>query len=331
MMEVVKVKDLRKTFHSKLKEEGMKGSIKSIFRPEYREVEALQGIDLNVAKGEVLAFIGPNGAGKSTTIKILTGILHPTDGTVEVLGFTPWKNRKKLAFKIGTVFGQKSQLWYHLPPMDSFRLLADIYEMEVSDYRKRLSYLVDVFEIEDLLKTPIRKLSLGQRIRCEIAGALIHSPEIVFLDEPTIGLDVVVKHKIRDLIKRQNQEEKTTIFLTSHDAGDIDKLCKRAIIVNKGTIVLNEPVKHLKYNYMSQKVIDVKLVEPGTVEIPGVKVVKSKEFALKLELDTSKNRIEDVIRQLLEQVRVEDITISDPPLEEIISLIYQDRIEVVNE
>lgn len=330
-MEVVTVQNLRKTFRSKLKEEGMRGSLKSIFRPEFQEVEALQGIDLQVEKGEILAFIGPNGAGKSTTIKILTGILHPSHGTTKVLGLTPWKDRRQLAFKIGTVFGQKSQLWYHLPPLDSFRLLADIYELDESDYRKRLSYLVEVFEIENLLKTPIRKLSLGQRIRCEIAGALIHSPEIVFLDEPTIGLDVVVKHKIRDLIKRQNEEEQTTVLLTSHDAGDIDKLCKRAIIVNKGRIVLNEPMKHLKYNYMSRKVIDVKLGEQRTVNLPGVKVVKEKDFALKLEVDTSQSRIEDVIRGLLEQVTVEDLTISDPPLEEIISLIYQDRIKVVTE
>ncbi len=327
-MEVVKVKGLRKRFRSKLKEEGFKGSMKSIFQPEYQEVEALKGIDLSVEKGEVLAFIGPNGAGKSTTIKILTGILHPTAGQAEVLGYVPWKERKKLAYKIGTVFGQKSQLWYHLPPTDSFRLLADIYEMEESEYKKRFYYLVEVFEIEDLLKTPIRKLSLGQRIRCEIAGALLHSPEIVFLDEPTIGLDVVVKHKIRDLIKRQNEEEKTTFFLTSHDAGDIEKLCKRAIIVNKGTIVLNEQVKNLKYNYMNRKMVDVKLAEKGSVSVTGVRTVKERDFALKLEVDTSKIGIEEVIRTLLEQVTVEDITISDPPLEEIISLIYQDRIEV---
>lgn len=327
-MEAVSVRGLRKTFRSKLKEEGLKGSIKSILHPEFQEVEALQGIDLSVERGEVLAFIGPNGAGKSTTIKILTGILHPTAGQAQVLGYVPWEERRKLAYKIGTVFGQKSQLWYHLPPMDSFRLLADIYEMEESAYRKRVAYLVEVFEIEELLKTPIRKLSLGQRIRCEIAGALLHSPEIVFLDEPTIGLDVVVKHKIRELIKRQNIEEQTTFFLTSHDAGDIEKLCKRAIIVNKGTIVLNEQVKNLKYNYMSKKLIDVRLTEMGHVDVPGVKVLKSKDFALKLEVDTSRSRIEDVMKELLAQVRVEDMTISDPPLEEIIALIYQDRIEV---
>lgn len=327
-MQVVNVQDLRKTFRSKLKEEGLKGSWKSILHPEYQEIEALQGINLSVEKGEVLAFIGPNGAGKSTTIKILTGILHPSSGQAEVLGLNPWKERKKLAFRIGTVFGQKSQLWYHLPPLDSFRLLADIYEMEEAAYRKRVGYLVEVFEIEELLKTPIRKLSLGQRIRCEIAGALLHSPEIVFLDEPTIGLDVVVKHKIRELIKRQNEEEKTTVFLTSHDAGDIEKLCKRAIIVNNGTIVLNESVKHLKYNYMQRKIVDVRLSESKSVDIPGVEMLKNKDFALKFEVDTGRWRIEDIIRQLLEQVGVEDITISDPPLEEIISLIYQDQIGV---
>lgn len=257
-----------------------------------------------------------------------TGILHPTSGQVEVLGLTPWKDRKKLAFKIGTVFGQKSQLWYHLPPLDSFRLIVDIYELEESEYRKRINYLIEVFEIKELLKTPIRKLSLGQRIRCEIAGALIHSPEIVFLDEPTIGLDVVVKHKIRDLIKRHNEEEKTTVFLTSHDAGDIDKLCNRAIIINKGMIVLKESVKHLKYNYLNRKIMNVKLAERGSFEMKGVNILKNKDFAIKLEVDTSISKIDDVIRELLKKLKVEDITISNPPLEEIISLIYQDRIEV---
>ncbi|WP_243136943.1 ABC transporter ATP-binding protein [Alkaliphilus serpentinus] len=296
-----------------------------MFSPKYKELQAVNNLSFEVKKGEVLAFIGPNGAGKSTTIKILTGILYPTSGEINVLGLNPSKNRKKLSYKIGTVFGQKSQLWFHLPPLDSFNLLGRIYEMEGPQIKKRISELTELFEIEELLDTPVRKLSLGQRIRCEIAASLLHNPEIIFLDEPTIGLDVVVKQKIRDLIKTLNKELDTTIFLTSHDAGDIEQLCKRAIIINHGEIVLNESVKNLKYNYMNQKVIDIKYAEAVNIKIPEVRVLKSKGYAVKVEIDSSRCSIDSTILELMKLGKVVDITISDPPLEEIISSIYQQK------
>ena len=216
---------------------------KGFFKRELSTVRAVSNINFNVEEGEILAFIGPNGAGKSTTIKMLTGILMPTAGKIDVLGLDPQKDRKKLAYNIGTVFGQKSQLWFHLPPMDSFQLLGSIYDIPSKELNLRIDYLSEIMEIKDLMDTPVRKLSLGQRIKCEIAASLLHQPKVIFLDEPTIGLDVIAKKNLRSLIKRINEEEKTTIFLTSHDMGDIEKLCKRMIIINCGTILLDDNVK----------------------------------------------------------------------------------------
>ena len=193
-------------------------------------------MSLNVEKGEILAFIGPNGAGKSTTIKMLTGILCPSKGEALVAGINPAKQRKKLAYKIGTVFGQKEQLWTHLTPYDNFKFFGAIYDLKDYEIEKRIKELNDTLELDEFINTPVRNLSLGQRIRCEIAASLIHRPDILFLDEPTIGLDPVVKENIRVLIKRMNKEFGTTIFLTSHDVGDIEKLCKRVVIINDGKV-----------------------------------------------------------------------------------------------
>lgn len=321
-MNIIKVDKLCKTFRIKTKEPGLKGSIKSIFSPSYREVQAVNHISFEVDKGEILAFIGPNGAGKSTTIKMLTGILYPSNGYMEVLGMNPSSKRKLLSYKIGTVFGQKSQLWFHLPPMDSFNLLGNIYEIDKVKLRKRIDALKEIFEIGDLMDIPVRKLSLGQRIRCEIAASILHEPEIIFLDEPTIGLDVVVKQKIRELILNLNKEEKTTIFLTSHDAGDIEQLCKRAIIINHGEIVLNESLKSLKHNYLNKKIIDIKYNSMVDVKNSSLHILKNKGNAIKVEVETSREDIDDVLSELIKFGKVDDITISEPPLEDIISHIY---------
>lgn len=324
-MSIIKVQNLYKNFKVKTKEEGLKGSIRSIISPSYRAIEAVNNISFEVEKGEILAFIGPNGAGKSTTIKMLTGILHQTSGNIKVLGLNPSTQRKQLSFRIGTVFGQKSQLWFHLPPLDSFNLLGNIYEMDKAKLKDRIEFLKETFEIGDLMDVPVRKLSLGQRIRCEIAASILHEPEIIFLDEPTIGLDVVVKQKIRELILKLNKEEKTTIFLTSHDAGDIEQLCKRAIIINHGQVVLNESIKSLKYDYLNKKEISIKYNQEIKVDDPKINVVKRKGSALKVQVDTSKQDIEEVLTELIKYGKVDDITISEPPLEEIISYIYQQK------
>ncbi len=330
-MPVITVKNLAKKFRTKVKKTGLSGSFKSLVKTEYREIMAVDNISFTVERGEILAFIGPNGAGKSTTIKMLTGILNQTAGNIDVLGFNPTNDRQMLSFRIGSVFGQKSQLWFHLPPADSFQLLGGIYEIPGKEFRSRLQFLVDLFELDELMEIPVRKLSLGQRVRCEIAASLLHKPEVIFLDEPTIGLDVVAKQKIRDLIITLNREERTTIFLTSHDAGDIEQLCQRAIIINHGTIVLNESVKNLKYSYLNKKIIDVKFNEPVNLELPGIIKLKEKEvattlssltYAAKLQIDTKKQSLQQVVSQLFSLGDVADITISDRPLEEIIAAIY---------
>lgn len=246
-MQAIKVENLSKTFQVRQKEKGMRGSIKAIFNPQVKEIKAVDGISFGVEEGEMLAFIGPNGAGKSTTIKMLTGILYPDGGRAEVMGIDPTKRRKQLAYQIGTVFGQKEQLWTHLTPYDNFKFFSAIYDIPDGEAERRIKEMGELFELGAFINTPVRNLSLGQRIRCEIVASLIHKPKILFLDEPTIGLDPVVKETIRSLIKEMNRELHTTIFLTSHDVGDIEKLCKRIIIVNAGQIVLDDSMEHLRF------------------------------------------------------------------------------------
>src|SRR5512144_32088 len=223
-MPAIEVTNLQKIFQTKRKTAGLRGSVRALFKPDYSSVEAVRRLSFQMDAGELLGFIGPNGAGKSTTIKILTGILHPTSGDAKVLGFVPWKDRQKLAFHIGTVFGQRPQLWYHLPAIDTFTLFGKIFEMDDRDTQRRIDQLAEAFEIRDLLETPVRKLSLGQRMRCEVAASLLHRPKLLLLDEPSIGLDVVAKQNIRDMIKRMNEAEGVGVVLTSHDAGDIEAL-----------------------------------------------------------------------------------------------------------
>lgn len=301
----------------------MKGSLKAVLHPQITEVRAVDGISFQVKEGEILAFIGPNGAGKSTTIKMLTGILYPDGGRVEVLGMDPSRKRKQLAYEIGTVFGQKEQLWSHLTPYDNFQFFGAIYDLSARESDKRIRELSDTFELEGFLNTPVRNLSLGQRIRCEIVASLIHRPKILFLDEPTIGLDPVVKETIRSLIRQMNRELHTTIFLTSHDIGDIEKLCRRIIIVNSGQIVMDESMEHLKYHYLNKKIVEAKLQEEALLpETEGITVLKQKGSHIKFEVDTGKMRINDALR-LINADSVEDINISNIPLENIITEIYR--------
>lgn len=323
---IIKVENLRKVFRTATKEPGLKGSLKAIFKPQTKETIAVDNISFELKKGEMVAFIGPNGAGKSTTIKILSGILYPDSGNVEINNLTPWLNRKKLAFKIGTVFGQKPQLWYHLPAIDTFNLLSKIYELDEKAYKERLDYLVNIFEIEDLLNVPVRKLSLGQKMKCEIVGALLHRPEILFLDEPTIGLDIIAKQKIRELIKELNQKEKVTILLTSHDTQDIEKLCKRAVIITHGKVVYDGEVEDLKNKYLNNKILSLKFENNfKEFKMEGVKIKSKEKYSAILEVDTLKCPIKKIIDFLLSHYEIEDITISGTPIEEVISKIYSEK------
>ncbi len=322
-MRVIEAEALTKNFRVKRKEKGMRGSIRAVFHPQTEEIRAVDRVSFGVEEGEVLAFIGPNGAGKSTTIKMLTGILYPDGGRVEVLGIDPVKKRKQLAYQIGTVFGQKEQLWTHLTPYDNFCFFGAIYDLSGREAERRIAELSEIFELSDFINTPVRNLSLGQRIRCEIVASLIHKPKVLFLDEPTIGLDPVVKENIRMLIKQMNRELHTTIFLTSHDIGDIEKLCRRIVIVNSGQIVMDDSMEHLKYHYLNRKIVEVKLQEE-TVLPPtqGITILKQKGSHVKFEVDTSVMKINDALRSI-DAEHVEDINISNIPLENIIMEIYR--------
>lgn len=323
-MAVITVENLSKNFKVKQKEKGFKGSIKSIIKPKYKIIKAVKNISFSVEKGEMIAFIGPNGAGKSTSIKMMTGILFPDKGNIDILGYNPVKERKKLAYEIGCVFGQKEQLWTHLTPYDNFKFFGAIYDIPEKVVEKKIKELEDLFELKEFINTPVRNLSLGQRIRCEIVASLIHEPKILFLDEPTIGLDPVVKENIRLLIKRMNKEFKTTVVLTSHDVSDIEKLCKRVIIVNKGQIVLDDTMENLKYHYLNKKIVEVKMKEAVNLEDEeGITILKDKGYNLKIEVDTKKKSIIDAIK-LLNPDNIVDINISNIPLEDIISQIYKD-------
>src|SRR5437899_204510 len=350
-MSIIEVEALAKTFKTRERAAGLSGSLRSFIAPRYRLREAVKPISFSLEPGEILAFIGPNGAGKSTTIKMLTGILYPSAGKARVLGLTPWQQRRKLAFHIASVFGQKSQLWYHLPPQDTFGLLARIYELDMDEYRERRDFLIEVFDIADHMRTPARKLSLGERMRCELAAALLHRPSIIFLDEPTIGLDVIAKQRIRDLIGQLNAEEGVTVFLTSHDAGDIEQVCRRAIVINHGEIILDTPVAKMKRDYLKVKTVDLLLEEPAatllktdaesgkqrlSIQMPtsiheevlvteGVEIVKAKGYGLKLEVDTSRCPLEPIIAAIMQHCHIVDMTIADPPMEEIIAKIYGEK------
>ncbi len=328
-MPAILVQNLQKTFRSKRKAAGLQGSFAALFHPRYQTIEAVRGISFEMEEGELLGLIGPNGAGKSTTIKILTGILHPTAGEASVLGYTPWKERQKLAYQIGTVFGQRPQLWYHLPAIDTFLLFGKIYELEDKVVRARIGLLAEAFEITDLLETPVRKLSLGQRMRCEVAASLLHKPRLLLLDEPSIGLDVVAKQRIRDTVKLMNEQEGVGVLLTSHDAGDIEALCRHVIIINHGQVVYRDKVSNLKRRYLTSKLVEVRYAQEVSPDfhIPGTETLKTGRYGVKLRFDTRQTPVEGVISRLAEAGSLVDVTISDPSLEEVIRCIYQEAEE----
>lgn len=295
------------------------------FKSKKSNYQAVRGISFEISSGERVAFIGPNGAGKSTTIKILCGVLYPTSGMVEVLGKTPWVQRKELARKIGVVFGQRSQLWYHLPAVDSFNLISKIYDIAKPTYLARKSELVKRFEIEHLLEKPVRQLSLGERMRCEIVGSLLHEPEILFLDEPTVGLDANAKAIIRDLVKEYSVKRKMTVLLTSHDTGDIEKVCERALIINQGTILRNQSLLGLKQSVILSKLLKFNIAAESITlpEVLGLKVIESRAHQLTVEVESHKLRVNDVLQKVLALTEIIDFSVEDPPMDEVLKAIYK--------
>jgi ABC-2 type transport system ATP-binding protein len=324
-MSAIEVKNLQKTFQTKRKAAGFGASVRSLFKPEYATIEAVRGISFEMESGELLGFIGPNGAGKSTTIKMLTGILHPSGGEASVLGLTPWRDRQKLPFYIGTVFGQRPQLWYHLPAIDTLLLFGKIYELDDKFVKQRIAYLSEAFELGELLETPVRKLSLGQRMRCEVAASLLHKPKLLLLDEPSIGLDVVAKQLLRDTIREMSAIENVGVLLTSHDAGDLEALCHKVIIINHGQIVYRDKVSNLKRKFLTTKMVEVRYAEevPSDFNLEGMETLKTGRYGVKLRFNTRQTPADKVMAQLSAAGTLVDITISDPPLEEVIALIYE--------
>jgi len=323
MSAVITVRDLRKRYRDARRPAGRFGRRHGAAAPQTEILEALGGVDFDVAAGERVAIIGPNGAGKSTTLKILSGVLEPTAGTARVLGFVPWRERRALAYRIGVVFGQRSQLWAELPARDSFALLRRIYDQDAGAHARRLADLVERFGLGGLLDQPVQRMSLGQRMRCEIVASLLHAPSLLFLDEPTIGLDITAKAAIRDFITEQARASEQTVLLTSHDTRDIELVCDRVIVINRGRIIVDQPTDQLRSRFLARKRVILRSVAPSlAIDLHGVTVVPSEPHSTVLEIDTAAVRVEQVIAAALALGGIEDITIEDPPMEEVIREIY---------
>ncbi|MBW4080825.1 ATP-binding cassette domain-containing protein [Paenibacillus sp. S150] len=328
-MNAIQVQDLRKTFKVQKNREGLKGAFADLFKREYSEVTAVKDISFSIPQGEICGYIGENGAGKSTTIKMLTGILVPTSGSLSVGGYVPYEEREKFVRNIGVVFGQRSQLWWDIGVIESFQLLRKVYRVPEQDFKKRLDELVERLELQDLLNRPVRKLSLGQRMRCELVAALLHNPSILFLDEPTIGLDIVVKSEIRQFLKDMNREYGTTILLTTHDLQDIEALCSRVIMLDDGCIIYDGGLEELKQRWGTGREVlfqfgaatKLAQLEQWTA---GMTVAWSAENDLgakvwiPLELNVS-----DVLGRVVGQADITDIKIIETNTDDIVRSIYQ--------
>ena len=326
----IEVKDLRKEFKVSSSGKGFLGKLQALFHRGHKIITAVNDIDFKIRRGEFVGYVGENGAGKSTTIKMLTGILVPTSGTAEVNGIVPYKDRKKNAAKIGVVFGQRTQLWWDLPVHESFDLLRVIFRVSRSDFDRQMAKLEEALGLRPLLEMPVRKLSLGQRMRCDIAASLIHNPPVLFLDEPTIGLDVLAKQSVRNFLSEINRTEGTTIILTTHDMNDIEQLCKRLIILEEGKIMFDGETELLKQKFVHEKIIEVEFYEENCVmqRIPGATVVREQGCKKWLTFDKDNFGIGDVIGTIASQYKIKDISVKEPSVESIVRNIYDNRIKL---
>ncbi len=328
---VIIMKDVCKDFKVLNRHEGLKGSFKDLFSRDYKIVSAVSHISLSIEKGEIVGYLGPNGAGKSTTIKMMTGVLEPSSGEIMVDGTIPYKNRTRNAEKIGVVFGQRSQLWWSLPLIESLKLLKDIYMIPDQNYKDMLDLYRSLVDIEDLLHKPVRQMSLGQRTLSDILAAFLHNPKIVYLDEPTIGLDVSMKSKIRTLIHALNQEKGTTIILTTHDMGDVDALCRRIVIIDHGKMLYDNDIEHLKKFFGSYRTLKLRLAgdmkrhkEKIEAELPmcSVGMTEDEEW-ITILVDEEKRKVMDVLGQIQNSYAVRDMQLEEISTEEVIRKIYE--------
>lgn len=327
MTTAIEARELCKRFTSRRRAAGLGAAFRQLWAPAYHEHVAVDAVSFRIESGERVAFVGPNGAGKSTTIKMLSGILHPSSGSASVLGLTPWQDRRELAYRIGTVFGQRSQLWYHLPAADSFELLGRIYDRERSQHRRRQGELVERFGLAGDIDKPVRELSLGQRMRCEIVASLLHEPDLVFLDEPTIGLDVTAKAAIRAVLLEQSERHGKTLLFTSHDTGDMESVCERVIIIHHGRVLVDQSLAELRRTHLRRKLLVLHTAEPALdlelgATLAGARVVAREPHRLELELDPDRVAVEQVVQHVMARARLRDLTVSDPPMEDVIRELY---------
>ncbi|WP_173472142.1 ABC transporter ATP-binding protein [Eubacterium ruminantium] len=322
-MSFIKVDNICKKYRISKRGSGIPGMVANLFMPKYENKEAVKNISFTIEKGEMVGFVGPNGAGKSTTIKMLSGILYPDSGSISVDGVIPYKQRKEYVGRIGVVFGQKSQLQWDLPVIDSFELLKAIYSVPNDVYKKNLDRYTELLDMSKFLKQPVRQLSLGQRMRADIAAALLHSPEIVFFDEPTIGVDVVGKENIRNFIRQLNAEDKVTMIFTTHDMQDIEKTCRRLIIINKGTKIYDGSLDRVRKLHGSSRQLDVIFANDENIcPIPDVEILEVDKRHCQLIFDRNKVHINDLMSYLLSTYSVKDMSIAEPDIDSIIRKIY---------
>ncbi len=331
-MSVIEVENLSKEFRVFSRREGVGGAFRDLFQREYRTLKAVDEISFSVEKGELLGYIGPNGAGKSTSIKMLTGILKPTGGKMEVLGYHPFRDRKAYTKHIGVVFGQRTQLWWDIAVIESFSLLSRIYEIPKDEYKERLGKLTEILDLKELLHTPVRKLSLGQRLRCDLASSLIHDPKVLFLDEPTIGLDAVAKDSMRSFLRTINRDFGVTIILTTHDLKEIEELCRRIIVIDHGHIIYDGDLKNIRKLPGMCKQVSVEFVAAAPLEelsskfTTGVKFTQESERSVVVDYDPEKISTVELVKNVLTGYEIADLKITEPDIEEIVMKIYRDGV-----
>tara|TARA_B100000809_G_scaffold130522_1_gene128352 strand:+ start:253 stop:1251 length:999 start_codon:yes stop_codon:yes gene_type:complete len=321
-MPIIEITGLSKVFRVYEKQEGLLASIKGLVRRTYRDVKAVQNVDLEVDGGEFVAFLGPNGAGKTTTLKLLSGVIHPTSGMATVLGHVPWKRENSYRRRFALVMGQKNQLWWDLPAQESFRLHQKIYQIEAGQYERTLDELTSLLGLKSLLKQPVRELSLGERMKMELTAALLHQPDVLFLDEPTIGLDVVAQHNIQQFLKHYQQERGITILLTSHYMKDVQALCQRVVIIAKGTIHFDGSLESIVDRATDHKLVTLQLAEGESLEGMELFGTLEKTDPPKVTLRVLREDVARVLSSVLDQRRITDVVVEDPPLEEVLADIF---------
>ncbi len=327
-MPQIEVEDLVKTFRVAERRPGLWGAVVGVVRRRHRSVRALDGISFAIEPGELVGYIGPNGAGKSTTIKILSGILVPDSGRCEVLGHVPWRERARYVSRIGVVFGQRTQLWWDLPVIESFDLLRSIYRVDPELHRRTRDELIALLQLEPLLDTPVRQLSLGQRMRCDVVAALLHAPQLLFLDEPTIGLDAMSKLAVREFVKRLNRDRGVTVILTTHDMDDIEALCRRVLVIGQGAILCDGPLDELRARVRGERRLILDLIDEGeSVSDPCAKLVERDGERVTLRFDQQEVSATQLISRLTARHAVRDLFVVNPPIEEVIAQLYESEAE----